>query len=278
MGRMYTDDADIMRAVGLTVKEWPGWKTNADYSDGTTSYNPIASIFHHDGMGLGFNDNPNDDENVPAYMSGSGVGGAQKWARKDGVIYCLAAGRKWHAGVGDGWGPIPANGGNTYSMGWETDHTFGDGWPEIQVTALALAMVAIHDARGWSRTNVCGHKEYAPGRKSDPESMDMDAFRTRLTRSILELQQDYVAAGGVLSNAIIAPKPPVPPVTRKVNNMLAIFTHPTNGGTGIANLWTREWYGISADQRDAAAAAGIPGIKITSINTVGKQITKPNNS
>ena len=88
----------------------------------------------------------------------------------------------WHAGTGVGWGVIPADQGNTYSIGVETDHTTGEAWPPAQLDGVRRGMAAICRSRGWDPADaIAGHKEYAPGRKDDPDGVDLDRFRADVT-------------------------------------------------------------------------------------------------
>jgi hypothetical protein len=168
------DIAGPLRAAGLTVVELPGWSSRGE-SDG--GFTPLGVIWHHDGEGLGFNDDPTDDNNVADFMSQNGNNGAQLWIRRDGVVHLLAAGRKWHAGIGSGFGQVPANDGNTFAVGIETDHTFGNPWPSELVDAVLTTSAVLGEHYGWSTQNMCGHKEYAPDRKPDPESIDCGEWR-----------------------------------------------------------------------------------------------------
>jgi hypothetical protein len=96
----------------------------------------------------------------------------------DGAWHCIAAGRANHAGVGGGWGVIPADQGNGYSVGVETDHTTGERWPDAQLQAMRVGTAAILTRLGAAPQGaLCGHLEYAPGRKFDPAGLDMDAER-----------------------------------------------------------------------------------------------------
>jgi hypothetical protein len=116
-------------------------------------------------------------------MAENGVNGAQLWIRNTGAVYFLAAGLKWHAGSGSGWRSIPANQGNANLVGIETDHTFGQEWTtpmlaSIVVVTQELCSLYDIDPDQWC----CGHKEYAPNRKPDPENFDLDAWRAAVKR------------------------------------------------------------------------------------------------
>ena len=162
--------AGVLRDAGVSVVEYPGWTTRGQ-DDGP--FEPRALIFHHDASAAGAT--PGE----PDYLADLSHPGAQCWVDMTGVWHLIAAGRMWHAGAGPGWGVIPADEGNTYSIGVETDHTTGEVWPPAQLDGIRRGMAAICKARGWDpATAIAGHKEYAPGRKDDPDGVDLDDFRS----------------------------------------------------------------------------------------------------
>lgn len=176
--RMITDMADVLRAAGLTVIELPGWKTNAEDDGG---FDPIGILFHHDAMGL-------HNMNVPTNMARRGEGGSQLWIRYDGVCVTLAAGRKWHAGLGIGYGEIGRDQGNTKMLGIETDYSGTGSWPAALVDSINRASAALAQHYGFPTSNCCGHKEYTrdTGRKIDPANYDLDAWRAQLGKTSTE--------------------------------------------------------------------------------------------
>lgn len=188
---MLTDMADVLRAAGLTVIEHSGWKTRAQ-TDG--NFTPRGILFHHDASA------PGPSNYLPDFLADLSHPGAQLWVDYTGRWYTIAAGRMWHAGAGKGWGDIPANAGNTYSFGVETDHTEGEAWAPGQLDSITRGFAALCHAYGYNpMTSVCGHREYAPGLKIDPSGVDMDVFR----RNVAAL-----AGGGTLPPPIgITPAP-----------------------------------------------------------------------
>lgn len=168
-----TDLADVLRTAGLNVIELSGWQDRGE----SGSFNPIGILLHHDAMGLGFNSNPGDDMNVPEYMSQNGNDGSQLWVRRDGAWVVMAAGRKWHAGAGQGYCDIPAGSGNSNWLGVETDHTTGNPWPSEQLDSINRGCRTLAKHYGWQASNCAGHREYAPDRKIDPENFDLDGWR-----------------------------------------------------------------------------------------------------
>lgn len=173
----------VLRAAGLRVSEISGWQSRGHDNDG--DFTPRAAMLHHDGSGIG--DSPAAlDWLLSGFNSSSDTNyDAQLWVDRAGVWHIIAAGRAQHAGIGLGWGAIPANAGNQFSLGVETDHTDGESWPPAQLAAVRAGMAAICTARGWDpATAVVGHKEYAPGRKSDPAGVDMRAFRGQVAQTM----------------------------------------------------------------------------------------------
>lgn len=169
---MLTDMADVLRAGGLAVQEHAGWKTRTQ-TDGP--FTPRGMMFHHDASPVG------PSPSVPEYLANTTHPGAQLWVDTAGTWHTIAAGRMWHAGIGSGWGVIPAQAGNTYSLGVETDHTTGEAWPAAQLGAIVKGFTVLCRRYGWDPSHaVCGHKEYAPGRKVDPAPLDMAWFRSAL--------------------------------------------------------------------------------------------------
>jgi hypothetical protein len=166
----------VLRAAGLTVQEIVGWQGRGHPGDGP--FEPRAVMFHHDAS------RPGDSPGALAWLvsgfqsSSDANYDAQCWVDRYGTWHIVAAGRAQHAGAGSGFGSIPAEQGNRYSFGVETDHTTGEAWPPAQYAAVRTGMAAICKHQGWNpATAVVGHKEYAPGRKDDPDPVDMDLFR-----------------------------------------------------------------------------------------------------
>jgi hypothetical protein len=95
---------------------------------------------------------------------------------RDGSISVIAAGTANHGGAGS-WLGVK---GNSKFFGDEMKNlgTPGEPWPTIQLEAarLAAATLMVHIGQP-DADMVCGHKEYAPGRKSDPHSLNMDNER-----------------------------------------------------------------------------------------------------
>lgn len=101
---------------------------------------------------------------------------------RDGTHYIIATGVANHAGAG-AWNGMS---GNRSMIGFELYNvgTAAEPWPLAQLDSVrrATAAILLHVKR--SEAYLCGHKEWAPGRKSDPHSLDM-AWERSYIKSIL---------------------------------------------------------------------------------------------
>jgi hypothetical protein len=89
---------------------------------------------------------------------------------------------------------IRANRGNDDSAGIETDHTTGEDWPPALLDSLRRGTAAIMRHYGWSADDALwGHKETAPGRKPDPDGLDM-AHERRTVAALIEEDDDMPTA------------------------------------------------------------------------------------
>jgi hypothetical protein len=158
------------RAAGIPVVEMSGWQNRGE----SGAFNIRGIILHHDAMGL-------HNNNVAEYMSQNGNDGAQLWIKYTGELFILAAGCKWHAGSGNGWGSIPGGQGNAYAVGIETDYSGTGPWAQAMLNTIDNTCRVIVKYHGLNpQRDCCGHKEYAPDRKVDPGNFDCNAWRGRI--------------------------------------------------------------------------------------------------
>lgn len=179
--------ADVLRDAGVAVVEYPGWRDRSYVG----AFNPRAVMWHHDASTMG----PS-----PSFARLIAEGGnattppplAHCWVNTFGTWFVLAgAGRANHAGLGEGWGVVRANRGNEDAIGVETDHTIGEPWPSAQLDSLRLGSRAILDRLGARPHDaLVGHKEYAPGRKPDPDGLNMDTERLVLLEDDVLTQEE----------------------------------------------------------------------------------------
>jgi hypothetical protein len=101
---------------------------------------------------------------------------------RDGTHYIVATGVANHAGAGS-WNGVTGNrsmiGFEMYNLG-----TAAEPWSPAQLDSVRRATAAILFHVKKSEAFLCGHKEWAPARKSDPHSLDM-AWERSYIKSIL---------------------------------------------------------------------------------------------
>lgn len=171
------------RARGLYVIERPGWEGKSE-----GSFDARGVLLHHDGLALGYVDDIlSNNLNVVKNMEQPGANGAQLWIGRElfgrMCLVFMKAGRANHAGIGSGFRSIPANQGNPLLVGIEMDHTTGTGWDDEMMHYIDVTTILLVDEFGINVDQWCaGHREYAPGRKPDPEAYDLNAWRSRVSR------------------------------------------------------------------------------------------------
>lgn len=203
----------VLRAAGVQVVEYPGWKSRTRPG----KWLPRAVMWHHDASGVG------PSPAMPHYIAETGrppevpAPLAQCWVDTMGRWHLLAAGRANHAGDGGPWGVIPEDGGNTYSIGVETDHTIGEPWYRMQLDGLERGTAAILGHLGAQPNRaLVAHREYAPGRKFDPAGLDMAYERDRVARLML-----------AAAHPAPPPPPPTPPLDLTSGADMFMVQHPT---------------------------------------------------
>ena len=165
--------AEKARQWGLTVVEVDGWRER-----GSASFDPVGVVCHHT-AGAASGDMPSlrllitGRPDCPGPLCNVGLA-------RSGAVYVVAAGRANHAGKG-GWRGLN---GNSSVLGIEAENTGkGEPWPALQLNAYRRLAAALASGVRKGAEAVCGHREWAPGRKPDPQGIDMDEFR----RSVAQL-------------------------------------------------------------------------------------------
>lgn len=92
---------------------------------------------------------------------------------RSGKVFVVAAGTANHAGPG-GWQGMASN---CAVVGIEAENTGKDPWPQKQLDAYVALVAAICEHLKIPTKMVAAHREWAPTRKPDPHSLDMDKFR-----------------------------------------------------------------------------------------------------
>jgi hypothetical protein len=173
---------DVLVDAGLKVAENPGWRTF-----GRGDVGRIRGVICHHTAGPTANHGVMPSLNTLVHGRAATAKAkalspplAQLGLARDGTWIVIAAGRANHAGDGN-WHGITS--GNSSMIGIEAENTGlpnDSPWPDVQIDSYARGVAAILKKIGAGAEMCCGHKEYAPGRKTDP-SFDMDDFRDKVT-------------------------------------------------------------------------------------------------
>src|SRR5690606_34175963 len=170
---MQTWLADALRAGGLPVVEEPGWKTRG--RPGT--FDPKGVLVHHT-AGAASGDLPSKNYVISGSSSLPGPL-SQLMLSRSGKFHVIAAGRANHAGSGY-WSKIGSSG-NTHLIGIEAESVgTRDDWTAAQRANYPKGVAALLKWMGKDETWVIAHKEWAPGRKSDPAFWNMNDFRAQV--------------------------------------------------------------------------------------------------
>jgi hypothetical protein len=164
----------ILRGAGLKVIEAPGWQTC-----GHGDFGPARGVLLHHTAGC-LHERPENlvhtlalgRPDLPGPIANLGL-------EEDGTYYMIAAGRAYHAGLGEYPG-VTTDNGNHELIGIEAANTGapGDVWEPAQLIAYRRGVAAILKHIGAQAIMAIGHKEWARplGRKTDPD-FSMDSFR-----------------------------------------------------------------------------------------------------
>ena len=140
----------------------PGWETR-----GSSDFDPKVVIAHHTAVsGSAVNVCINGRSDLPGPL-------CQIVLARTGVATVIAAGKANHAGHG-GWAGYS---GNRRAFGIEADNNGRETWSAGQIEAFHRVSAALLAGIGSDPSHLCGHKEWAPGRKVDPHTLDMNEFR-----------------------------------------------------------------------------------------------------
>lgn len=159
---------DVARDAGLEVEECDRWE---DRGRTYCEMKPKGVVCHHT-AGPAKGDMPSLNllisgrKNLPGPLAHYGLG-------RSGKVYVVAAGTANHAGSG-GWQSLASN---CDVVGIEAENTGKDPWPQKQLDAYVALVAAICEHLKIHTKMVAAHREWAPTRKPDPHSMDMDKFR-----------------------------------------------------------------------------------------------------
>ncbi|TQM29872.1 N-acetylmuramoyl-L-alanine amidase [Nocardia bhagyanarayanae] len=167
--------ADVLRAEGLRVVEFPGWRER-----GHGDFGEIWGIIaHHTG---GSHTPSSEIAYGFAHLAGPL---SQLHLDRDGTVTVVAAGVSWHAGRGR-WPGLPEDDANFHTIGIEAVNNGTEGWSREQYDAYVGCCAAILRRIGHGADRVIGHKEWAGTKqgKWDPGGMDMDRFRADIAERL----------------------------------------------------------------------------------------------
>lgn len=165
-----TGIADRLRAAGLQVSEVSGWRTR-----GSTGFHPRGVVTHHTagssrGNAPSLNVCVHGRRDLPGPL-------CHVMVARDNTCFVIAAGTANHAGRG-GWRGLSGNS-SVYGVEVENVGTAAESWRPDQVDTMARVAAAL--AGGHISADMCClHKEWAPGRKPDPHSIDGGDHRRRV--------------------------------------------------------------------------------------------------
>ena len=194
--------ADVLRAEGVAVEEFPGWRER-----GHGDFLEITHVMaHHTGA-------PGTPGPGAIAFGNAQLEGplSQIHLARNGVATVVAQGVGWHAGVGRYPG-LPDNNANWHSIGIEAENSGTEGWSAAQYWAYVKVCAAICRRLGYGADRVIGHKEWAAIQgKWDPGGIDMNAFRRDIQAQL---------------NAGPRPAPVIPP--NQIDEMQRIIEKTTN--------------------------------------------------
>jgi hypothetical protein len=231
---------EVLRAAGLVVHEYPGWRERGHGDFGSI----WGIVVHHTGS---FGESPRGIAEHPELGLAS-----QLYLSREGEYTICGVGIAWHAGMGSYLG-LPDDEANQYTIGIEAANDGGGTpgkphhlpWPDKQYDAYVRGVAAILEHLDQPSSHVIGHKEWA-GReqgKWDPGGIDMNIFRADVER---------VRDGGQLGDG------DMPSADDIAKAVWAAQVAKPNGKTeqaGILLGWTDQHSGDALDQ------AGGPGTK-----------------
>lgn len=172
---------DVLRAAGLEVREYPGWRERGHGDFGSI----WGVVCHHTGS---FGETPRGiAEHATLGLC------SQLHLDRNGVYTMCGVGVAYHAGVG-AYPGLPTNNANQCTIGIEAANDGGgrpglahrESWSDAQYDAYVRGVAAILDHLGQPASHAIGHKEWAgPAQgKWDPGAFDMNIFRADVTRAM----------------------------------------------------------------------------------------------
>src|SRR4029450_8427073 len=159
---------DGLAAFGLPFELAPGWETR-----GSADFDPACVVDHRT---VGPPDVAEGERPSPGSLTEGRPAPpgplCNVYLARDGVCVVVAAGRANHAGSG-GFRDLV---GNSAAYGVTAESSGEGDWSKAQVKAYPILNAALVHGLGRDASWVCGHNEWAPGRKTDIQDWPMDAM------------------------------------------------------------------------------------------------------
>ncbi|MEW2474600.1 N-acetylmuramoyl-L-alanine amidase [Micromonospora gifhornensis] len=167
---------EVLRAAGLTVHEYDGWRTR-----GSDQWGPIRGITCHATAGSATSTDAGELRVLVTGSTSAPPPIAQLYLSRSGQWWVVASGRCNHNLVG--WAGPNKDLGNSALLGIEAQNdNRGQAWPQAQYESYVRGVAALVERLGIPVGRVAGHKEHQPAgygkssTKSDP-TFDMAKFR-----------------------------------------------------------------------------------------------------
>lgn len=178
--------ADVLRAAGLTVHEYDGWKTR-----GSSTYGPVTGIVCHGTGGSLVSTDAGELRTIAITGSNTATAPiAQLYLSRSGEWWVVASGTCTGVQTGTA-GPLKGLSDDSV-LQIEAQHTGGEPWSDVQYNSYVRGVAALvaHQAPDYSLaiSRVVGHYEHQPRDKTDPW-FDMAAFRRALANGVDMFEQ-----------------------------------------------------------------------------------------
>ena len=223
--------ADELRAAGLTVIEYEGWKTRARSSGGyADTSRPWCVMWHHTASPASWDGRKDadycavGDEDAPL---------SNVYIDRSGTVWVLAAGATNTNGKGKltpfSKGTVPENSMNSYALGAEMGNNgVGEPWPQAQVDAMFVVSNVVNARMGNRPDDACTHQAYAPDRKVDPATAAavQGSWKPRSCTSSGTWNVDDIRVECERRAATPTPTPPTPSQTDRPSLALLGRRHP----------------------------------------------------
>jgi hypothetical protein len=172
--------AEVLRDAGLTVHEYPGWRTR-----GAAEWGALRGVVCH--ATAGGRQSTDAGETRTLWVTGSTSAPApisQCYLSRSGQWTVGASGRCNHVLVGTK-GALKGYG-NSQCIGVEAQNdNRGEPWSAAMLDSYQRGVAAICRRMGWTADRVVAHAEHQVG-KSDPLGINMTSFRAQVARLIKE--------------------------------------------------------------------------------------------